>query len=192
MYDKKGEYHYDTISAFIKSMRGSDPDASLFWLAKMIESGEDPKFIARRMIIFASEDIGNADPNALNLAISVFKAVEIIGMPECAINLAHGVTYLATAPKSNASYIGLMNAIDDIKKGVSTIVPLKLRNAPTNYMKNEGYGKDYKYPHNYPNSFVKEKYFPDNFDNKIYYKPKDIGYETIIKKWLEKLWNKKY
>jgi len=188
LYDKKGENHYDTISAFIKSMRGSDPNASIFWLAKMIAAGEDPKFIARRMVIFASEDIGNADPNALQIAISVFKAVEIIGLPECAINLAQGVTYLASAPKSNASYLALLSANEEIKKGISTVVPLKLRNAPTNYMKNEGYAKDYKYPHDYPLGFVEENYFPDNIEPIIFYKPKEIGYENIIKSWLKKLW----
>jgi len=188
LYDKKGENHYDTISAFIKSMRGSDPNASILWLVKMIAAGEDPKFIARRMIIFASEDIGNADPNALQIAISVFKAVEIIGLPECAINLAQGVTYLASAPKSNASYLALISANEEIKKGISTVVPLKLRNAPTIYMKSEGYSKDYKYPHDYPLGFVEENYFPDNIEPITFYKPKEIGYENIIKSWLKKLW----
>jgi putative ATPase len=188
LYDKKGENHYDTISAFIKSMRGSDPNASILWLAKMIAAGEDPKFIARRMIIFASEDIGNADPNALQIAISVFKAVEIIGLPECAINLAQGVTYLASAPKSNASYLALLSANEEIEKGISTVVPLKLRNAPTIYMKSEGYSKDYKYPHEYPLGFVEENYFPDNIEPITFYKPKEIGYENIIKSWLKKLW----
>ncbi len=189
-YDKQGESHYDTISAFIKSLRGSDPDAAIFWLAKMLESGEDPKFIARRMVIFASEDIGNADPNALNLAVSVFNAVNIIGLPECRINLAQGVTYLASAPKSNASYLAIDSAISDIRKGVDTIVPLHLRNAPTNLMKQEGYGKDYKYPHNYPSHFVEENYFPKNF-SKQYYFPQDEGVEIKIKARLAKLWSAK-
>jgi putative ATPase len=187
-YDKQGESHYDTISAFIKSLRGSDPDAAIFWLSKMLESGEDPKFIARRMVIFASEDIGNADPGALNLAVSVFNAVNIIGLPECRINLAQGVTYLASAPKSNASYLAIDAALDDIRKGADTTVPLHLRNAPTKLMKSEGYGKDYKYPHDFPNHFVKENYFPVGF-NKQYYKPQDEGIETKIKARLHKLWS---
>ncbi|MBX3042325.1 MAG: replication-associated recombination protein A [Candidatus Kapabacteria bacterium] len=188
-YDKTGEAHYDTISAFIKSMRGSDPDAAIYWLAKMLESGEDPKFIARRMVIFASEDIGNADPGALNLAVSVFQAVHIIGMPECRINLAQGVTYLASAPKSNASYLAIDSALSDIRKGSDTTVPLHLRNAPTKLMKKEGYGKDYKYPHDYPNHFVKEQYMPENH-NKQYYNPTDQGIEAKIKVRLTNLWLK--
>lgn len=189
-YDKKGENHYDVISAFIKSMRGSSPDAALFWLARMIESGEDPKFIARRMVIFASEDIGNADSNALNVAISVFRACEIIGMPECVINLAHGVTYLASAPKSNASYLAIMQAQTDIRSGIDTTVPLKLRNAPTKLMKDENYGKDYKYPHDFDNHFVDENYFPDSIEAKKYYNPTENGLEKRIKERLEFFWSK--
>lgn len=190
IYDKKGENHYDVISAFIKSMRGSDPNASLFWLARMLESGEDPKFIARRMVVFASEDVGNADPLALGLAISVFRACEIIGMPECRINLSQGVTYLASAPKSNASYMGIERASEVIKKSDNVSVPLKLRNAPTNYMKQESYGKDYKYPHSYENHFIKEDYFPENITEKIYYEPTEMGHEQDIKERLSKLWGK--
>lgn len=186
-YDKKGESHYDTISAFIKSMRGSDPDAAIFWLARMLESGEDPKFIARRMVIFASEDIGNADPAALTLAVSVFNAVNLIGMPECRINLAQGVTYLASTVKSNAAYLAIDEALSDIRKGTTTTVPLHLRNAPTKLMKNEGYGKGYKYPHDYDGHFVKEQYLPDGF-TKQYYIPQNEGAEIKIKVRLSKLW----
>jgi len=191
-YDKGGEEHYDTISAFIKSLRGSDPDAALLWLAKMIEGGEDPKFIARRMIIFASEDIGNADTYALTLAVSVFNAINIIGMPEGRINLAQGVTYLASCPKSNASYLAIDKAISDVKKSENLTVPLHLRNAPTKLMKKEGYGKNYQYPHDFENSFVNEDYFPLNFLKKIYYEPSNIGKERVFKERLELLWQRKY
>jgi putative ATPase len=192
VYDKAGESHYDTISAFIKSLRGSDPDAAVFWLAKMIESGEDPKFIARRMVVFASEDIGNADPQALIVAVSVFQAVTFIGLPECVINLSQGVTYLASAPKSNASYLAVKAAQDDIKNGINASVPIKLRNAPTKLMKQEGYGKEYKYPHDFDGHFVDEKYFPDDSKVKVYYKPTDIGKENEIKLRLEKWWIDRY
>lgn len=187
-YDKKGENHYDTISAFIKSLRGSDPDAALLWLAKMLDSGEDPRFIARRMVIFASEDIGNADPFALVLAISVIQAVELIGMPECRINLAQGVTYLASCNKSNSSYMGIENATATIKKGISMTVPLHLRNAPTNYMKSEGYGLGYKYPHSFPGHFIEEHYFPENVKPIKFYKPGDFGKESIFKEELNRKW----
>ncbi|PKL85384.1 MAG: AAA family ATPase [Ignavibacteriae bacterium HGW-Ignavibacteriae-1] len=188
LYDKSGESHYDTISAFIKSMRGSDPDAALFWMAKMLESGEDPKFIARRMVVFASEDIGNADPMALTIAVAVFNAVTFIGMPECSINLAQGVTYLASAPKSNASYIAINQVMSDIRNGIDTTVPMKLRNAPTKFMKSEGYGKDYKYPHDFEGHFVDEKYFPDSLKPKIYYNATEIGKEAEIALRLKSLW----
>ena len=146
-YDKQGEQHYDVISAFIKTLRGSDPDAALLWLARMLDAGEDPLFIARRMVIFASEDIGNANPQALQTAVSVYQAVHFLGMPECRITLAHGVTYLAASPKSNSSYMAIEKALDIIRSGEQAIVPLHLRNAPTRLMKNEGYGKQYQYPH---------------------------------------------
>lgn len=191
-YDKKGEGHYDTISAFIKSMRGSDPDAALLWLAKMLDAGEDPKFIARRMVIFASEDIGNADPLALIMAVNIFRAVEIIGMPEASLNLAQGVTYLATAPKSNASYIAINAAKSDIAAGSDTTVPLHLRNAPTSYMKKEGYGKSYKYPHDFPQHFVKEDYFPVDTPPRAYYNPVDLGREKAIKEKLSSIWKERY
>jgi putative ATPase len=192
IYDKGGEYHYDIISAFIKSMRGSDPDAALFWLARMIQGGEDPKFIARRMVIFASEDIGNADPYALTLAISVFHAVELIGLPEARINLAQGVTYLASAPKSNASYQGLNEAMGDAGNLQHLPVPLHLRNAPTKLMKNEGYGAGYKYPHSFPGHFVRERYFPEGMDIKAYYRPGDEGREKFLRERLGSLWNDRY
>ncbi len=191
-YDKKGESHYDTISAFIKTLRGSDPDAALFWLAKMLEAGEDPKFIARRMVIFASEDIGNADPFALTHAISVFQAVNLIGMPECRINLAHGVTYLASCAKSNASYMGIEKAQADVKKGFPLTVPLHLRNAPTQLMKDEGYHEGYKYVHDFPGSFVQESYFPADMKPKAYYLPGNFGKEGKFKERLETLWKDRY
>lgn len=191
-YDKKGESHYDTISAFIKSLRGSDPDAAMLWLAKMIEAGEDARFIARRMVIFASEDIGNADPFALALAISVFQAVEMIGMPEAGINLAHGVTYLASAPKSNASYTALTNATAEFNKHPKTVVPLHLRNAPTRLMKKEGYGAGYKYPHDFDQHFVREHYFPENMTPKKFYDPGNFGREKTFQERLRVLWPGRY
>lgn len=191
-YDKSGETHYDTISAFIKSLRGSDPDAALFWLAKMLDAGEDPKFIARRMVIFASEDIGNSDPSALNLAVSVFNAVNLIGMPECSINLAHGVTYLASCPKSNASYLALMKAQESIRNSRSQLVPLHLRNAPTKLMKQEAYARDYKYPHDFSGHFVEEHYFPSDVKQMTFYYPSEQGIEKRIKDRLELLWKNRY
>lgn len=171
-YDKKGEEHYNVISAFIKSMRDSSPDGALYWLARMVESGEDPRFIARRMVIFASEDIGNADSNAIAVATSVARAVEFVGFPEAQINLAQGVTYLATAPKSNASYSALLKARKDAKKG-SFGVPLHLRNAVTNLMKDLGYGKDYKYAHNVPGKKPDQTHFPKEIGEQKYYIPEE-------------------
>ena len=162
-YDKKSEEHYNTISAFIKSMRASQPDAALYYLARMVESGEDPKFIARRMVIFASEDIGLEDPQALTIANNVFRAVEIIGYPECAINLAHGVCYLAQASKSKASYRAYFAAVDDVKKLGNLAIPLNIRNAPTSLMKDLGYGKDYE-------AYTKECLLPEKLKNKKYLK----------------------
>ncbi|MEI6847698.1 MAG: replication-associated recombination protein A [Chlorobiaceae bacterium] len=192
MYDKGGDNHYDIISAFIKSMRGSDPDAALFWLARMLEGGEDPQFIARRMVIFASEDIGNADPYAITLAVAVFHAVEIIGMPEVRINLAHAVTYLAAAAKSNASYQGVNEAMKDAKSMQDLPVPLHLRNAPTKLMKAEGYGEDYRYPHSFPGHFVQQHYFPDGMEPKPYYRPGEEGREKYLKERLGLLWGGRY
>lgn len=191
-YDKKGESHYDTISAFIKTLRGSDPDAALFWLAKMLEAGEDPKFIARRMVIFASEDIGNADPFALSLAVSVFQAVTLIGMPECRINLAQGVTYLASCQKSNASYIAISEAQSLVRSGAPLSVPLHLRNAPTELMKTEGYGQNYKYPHDFEGNFVNENYFPITLTPRAFYRPSKYGKEGKFKERLEALWQNRY
>lgn len=191
-YDKNGDNHYDTISAFIKSLRGSDPDAALIWLAKMLEAGEDPKFIARRMVIFASEDVGNADVYALTLAISVFKAVTIIGMPECRINLAQGVTYLASCPKSNASYMAYNNVEKEIKAGLPLEVPLHLRNAPTQLMKKEGFGMNYKYPHDFEDNFIDESYFPIGVNQRSYYLPGESGKEKTFKERLLKLWKNRY
>lgn len=179
-YEKNGNEHYDTISAFIKSMRGSDPDATLYWLAKMIHAGEDPKFIARRIVICASEDVGNADPNALNIAVSAFNAVNYIGMPEGRIILSQAATYIACAPKSNACYIGINKALEDIKTFKIGEVPFHLKDSKNKkYLDNEGI-EDYKYPHNYERSYVKQQYLPDDFRDRIYYEPKNIGYEKII------------
>lgn len=191
-YDKHGDYHYDTISAFIKSLRGSDPDAALIWLAKMLEAGEDPLFIARRMIIFASEDVGNADPLALPLAVAVFQAVQSVGMPEAQINLAQGVTYLASTEKSNASYMGLMAALKAIKETPALEVPLHLRNAPTRLMEQFGYGIDYKYPHDFPQHFVPENYFPIDFSPKPLYIPTEQGREKKFRERLFAIWKNRY
>jgi putative ATPase len=191
-YDKKGESHYDTISAFIKSLRGSDPDAALLYLAKMLEAGEEPRFIARRMVVFASEDIGNADPFAITLAISVFQAVEMIGLPEAAINLAQGVTYLASSPKSNASYMGLEHARGVVKNSVNLIVPMRLRNAPTQMMKEEGYHAGYQYPHSHEGHFIRENYFPDGMEPVAYYKPGNFGREATFAQRLKELWKDRY
>ncbi|RNA65109.1 replication-associated recombination protein A [Prosthecochloris sp. ZM_2] len=191
-YDRKGEYHYDTVSAFIKSLRGSDPDAALFWLARMIEGGEDPKFIARRMVIFASEDVGNADPYALTLAVAVFHAVEMIGLPEARINLAQGVTYLAGCAKSNASYEGINRAQRCATAHQDDPVPMHLRNAPTKLMKNAGYGAGYRYPHEYDSHFVEENYFPDTMTPEVFYQPTAEGREKFIRERLHHLWKGRY
>ncbi|MBU93791.1 MAG: AAA family ATPase [Chloroflexi bacterium] len=191
LYDKAGDYHYDTVSALIKSMRGSDPDAAIYWLSVMIEGGEKPEFIARRMVIFASEDIGNADPKALSMAVSGFHAVSLIGYPEASIILAQVTTYLSSSPKSNASYMALNNSIEIIKEQGTPSVPLHLRNAPTDLMKNMEYGEGYKYPHSYEKSFVNENYFPKD-QSYIFYKPTDNGYEKYIKERLKNLWSERY
>lgn len=191
-YDKGAEAHYNTVSAFIKSMRGSDPDAALFWLARMLEGGEDPVFIARRMVIFASEDIGNADPFALSLAVSVFQAAQMIGLPEARINLAQGVTYLAGAPKSNASYQALNEAISLVREFQDSAVPLHLCNAPTSFMKEVGYGEGYRYPHHYPGHFVEERYFPDGMPEQLFYRPTEEGREKQIAERLSRLWKARY
>lgn len=181
LYDKGGEEHYNVISAFIKSMRGSDPDAALYWLARMLEAGEDPLFIARRMVIFASEDIGNADPSAVQVAVAVKDAFHFVGMPEGWIPLSQGVTYLASAPKSNASYKAYLEALNDVKEKGALGVPLHIRNAPTPLMKDLGYGKGYKYPHNH-GGYIEQSYLPKELQGKEYYKPTDNGFDKEIKK----------
>ncbi len=189
LYDKKGDYHYDVISAFIKSVRGSDPDAAVFWLARMLDGGEDPKFIARRLIVLASEDIGNAHPHALVMATAAFTAVDYIGMPEARIILAQTATYLASVPKSNASYLAVQKAWDDVKNSPPEPIPLHLRNAPTSLMKDFGYAQHYQYPHDYPGHFVDEQYLPDAKKDIIYYEPTDQGYEKTLKEYLIRLWS---
>lgn len=191
LYDKGGEEHYNLISAFIKSVRGSDPDAALYWMVRMLEGGEDPLFIARRMIILASEDIGNADPKALQVAVAAKEAVNFLGMPEAGIVLSQATTYLATAPKSNASYVAYSRARKTVKENPDYPVPLHLRNAPTELLKEAGYGKDYKYPHDFPDQFIKENYFPEGMKKKIFYKPQGKGYEKKIKEMLKSLWKKR-
>jgi len=191
LYDKGGEEHYNVISAFIKSVRGSDPDAALYWMARMLEGGEDPLFIARRLIILASEDIGNASPNALVLAEAAFSAIHKIGMPEARIILAQCVTYLASQPKSNASYMGIESALEEVRKNPLAAVPNHLRNAPTKLMKEIGYGKNYKYSHDFENHFVEENYLPDELKNKQFYFPTENGQEKRLKDWLKYLWKTK-
>jgi putative ATPase len=180
-YDKNGDNHYDLASALIKSIRGSDPDAALYYLARMLEGGEDPGFIARRLVILASEDIGNADPRALQVAVSGAEAVQIIGMPECGINLAHVVTYLASAPKSNRSYTGWLRAKEFVNKTRSIPVPLHLRSARTSEMTKIGYGVGYKYPHDWPNAWVEQDYFPTDISGPKFYEPSDRGFEKNIR-----------
>ncbi len=185
-YDKNGDSHYDTVSAFIKSMRGSDPDAAVFWLAKMIKGGEDPKFIARRIIICASEDVGNADPRALEVAVNAFKAVEIIGFPEGRIILAQAALYIACAPKSNASYLAIDRAMDAVEKN-SLEVPDTLKDKHYSGAAKLGRGVSYKYPHDYDKFYVKQNYLPESMKNLVFYEPKESGYEGKIKKFLEYL-----
>src|SRR5699024_2928223 len=186
-YDKGGDEHYDTASAFIKSMRGSDPDASLYWLAKMINAGEDPKFIARRIIIAASEDVGNADPHALMVANAAFNAVMNIGMPEGRIVLAQAALYIATAPKSNASYKGIDKALDDIRNDKIGEIPLHLKDTHYKGPSKLEHGKGYKYPHNYKKGFVDQEYLPENKKLSKYYTPTENGYEKRIKDRLNRL-----
>lgn len=183
-YDKSGDNHYDTISAFIKSIRGSDPDAALYWLARMIDAGEDPRFISRRLVISASEDIGNADPQAIAVATACFQAVELVGMPEGRIPLAQATTYLATAPKSNAAYNGINAALDRIRNDGHKAVPIHLRDAAYKGAAKLGHGKGYKYPHDYPYGYVPQQYLPDGV-NYSFYLPKDHGYERHIKRFQE-------
>lgn len=184
-YDKGAEEHYNVISAFIKSMRGSDPDAAIYWLARMIEAGEDSLFIVRRMVIFAAEDIGNADPRALQIAMAAQQAVHFVGMPEARIPLAQAVTYLATAPKSNASYIAICEAQQEVRTSGALPVPLHIRNAPTGLMKELGYGKGYQYAHNLDDAVVSHSHLPEQIEDRTYYRPTERGYEKAIKERLE-------
>lgn len=192
IYDKTGEMHYDIVSAFIKSIRGSDPNAAVYWMTRMVEAGEDPKFIARRMLILASEDIGNANPNALLLANTCFQAVTVIGYPECDLILSQTAIYLACSVKSNASYLAIRNAQKAIRDYGDLPVPLHLRNAPTNLMKNIGYGKDYKYAHDFENNFAEQEFLPDKIKGKKFYDPQHNARENELRARLKELWKNKY
>ena len=192
MYDKSGEQHYDIISAFIKSIRGSDPNAALYYLARMMAGGEDPKFIARRMLILASEDIGNANPNALLLATSCFQAVTMIGYPECDLILSQTVVFLATSAKSNASYVAIRAAQQLVKQTGDLPVPLSIRNAPTKLMKDLNYGKDYKYAHQYEGNFAEQEFLPDSIKGTKFYEPGNNTRENELRKDLKKNWKNKY
>lgn len=192
LYDKKGEMHYDIISAFIKSLRGSDPNAAIYWLARMIEGGEDVAFIARRLVIFASEDIGNANPTAMVMATNCFQAVKIIGYPEARIILAQCVTYLASSAKSNSSYEAINQAMALVGKFGDLPVPIHLRNAPTKFMKEEGYGKGYLYAHDYDMNFVRQEYMPDELKGNKLYEPGHNQRENELRQRLKKCWESKY
>jgi putative ATPase len=187
LYDKNAEHHYNVISAFIKSMRGSDPNAALYYLARMIEGGEEPLFIARRMVIFASEDVGLANPGAIQVAVACMQAFDFVGMPEGWIPLAHCATYLAGSPKSNSSYAGYQAALADVKSLGPLEVPLHLRNAPTKLMKDLGYHKGYKYAHSYEGNVVEQQHLPDAIKDQVYYVPTENGHEKKIKEWLERV-----
>ena len=190
MYDKAGEGHYDTISAFIKSVRGSSPDGALYWLARMIEAGEDPMFLARRLVILAAEDIGLAQPEALAMAVAAQQAVHFLGMPEGRIPLAEATVYLATAPKSNSAYMALEKALDDVRKRSNDPVPLHLRNAVTGLMRDSGYGKDSRYSHDYEGHFVEQEFLPASLKDRRYYQPTEEGAEKEIQERLEKWWGR--
>lgn len=192
LYDKTGEQHYDIISAFIKSIRGSDPNGAVYWLARMIEGGEDVKFIARRMLILASEDIGNANPTAMILANNTFQAVTTIGYPEARIILSQCAIYLASSPKSNASYKAINKAQQMVKQTGDLSVPIHLRNAPTKLMKELGYGKDYQYAHDYAHNFVFQDYLPDELQGETFYEPSDNPRENALRDYLKKLWGERY
>jgi putative ATPase len=192
MFDKSGEQHYDTASALIKSIRGSDPQAAVYYLALMISGGEDPKFIARRLLIAASEDIGLANPTAMVMANSCFQAVEKIGYPECRIILSQTVLYLASSPKSNSAYLAINKAMEHIKKYGPQTIPLHLRNAPSELMKNLDYGKDYQYAHDYPGNFVNQEFMPENLSGTSFYGPSDNPREQEIRKKLGQWWGNKY
>ncbi len=192
LYDKNGEQHYDVISAFIKSMRGSDPNAAVYWLARMLEGGEDPKFIARRMLILAAEDIGLANPNALLIANSCFQAIDVIGMPEARIILSEAVIYLATSAKSNSAYTAINDALSLVKRTGGVSVPLHLRNAPTHLMKDIGYGKDYKYAHDFDGNFIADNFMPESMKGIRLFEPGNNPRETEILKKLQEQWRKLY
>ena len=189
LYDRAGDQHYDIISALHKSLRGSDPDAALYWLGRMLEAGEDPLYIARRLVRFASEDVGMADPQALLVAMAAQQAVHFVGLPEGNLALAEAAVYLATAPKSNSLYRAYSLIQEDIKRGRNEPVPLHLRNPVTGLMRQMGYGKDYRYAHDYPGHFVKQRYLPPSVEGKHYYTPGDQGYEKEIAARLEGWWN---
>jgi len=189
IYDKNGEMHYDIISAFIKTVRGSDPDAALYWLARMLAGGEDVKFIARRLVILASEDIGLANPNALLMATNCFQAVHMIGMPEARIILSETTIYLASSPKSNSAYAAIDKALQVVQQTGNLPVPLHLRNAPTSLMKDLGYGENYQYAHNYNNHFVRENYFPEELETPEFYEPGENPREEEMRRRLDELWN---
>jgi putative ATPase len=188
MYDKSGDSHYDTVSAFIKSIRASDPDAAVYWLVRMLEAGEDPMFIVRRLVISAAEDIGMADPQALTLAVAMQQAVHFIGLPEGAIAMAEATVYLATAPKSNASYMALNKARDEVRSGRQYPVPLHLRNAATGLMKSFGYGEGYKYAHDYEGHFAGQGNLPEEIKDKRFYEPGSLGYEATVRERVEAWW----
>ena len=192
LFDKSGDMHYDIISALIKSIRGSDPNAAVYWLARLLQSGEDIKFIARRLIISASEDIGNAQPSALILAQSTFDAVQSVGMPEARIVLSQCVIHLATAPKSNASYLAINQALKEVEKSANLPVPLHLRNAPTPLAKDLGYGQAYQYPHDYAENFVAQKYLPDELEGTRFFEPGNNPKENSLRSWLKGIWKGKY
>jgi putative ATPase len=192
LYDKTGEQHYDIVSAFIKSIRGSDPNAAVYWLARMIEGGEDVKFIARRMLILSSEDIGNANPSAFIMANNTFQAVSTIGYPESRIILSQCAVYLATSPKSNASYLAIGKAQKLVKQTGDLPVPIHLRNAPTKLMKELGYGEEYKYSHDYDNNFSDQEFLPDEIKNTAFYVPGNNSRENATKEFLKNRWKNKY
>lgn len=192
LYDKSGEQHYDIISAFIKSIRGSDPNAAVYWLARMVEGGEDPKFIARRMLILAAEDIGLANPNALLLAQSCFEAINVIGWPESRIILSEAAIYLATSPKSNSSITAIDNALESVRNAGDLPVPLHIRNAPTKLMKELDYGKNYKYAHNFSGNFVHDNFLPEQISGSVFYQPGENQREDEIRKRMETMWRSIY
>jgi putative ATPase len=192
LYDKKGEQHYDLISAFIKSVKGSDPNGAVYWLARMIEGGEDVKYIARRMIVLASEDIGNANPTALVLATNTFQAVHVIGYPEARIILSQCALYLASSPKSNAAYVAINKAQEAVSQHGDLPVPLHIRNAPTGLMKKLDYGRDYKYPHAFPGNFAEQEYLPDKLQETKFYDPANNARENELRKYLKDKWGDKY